>query len=195
MEYLINQINDLFNVNNGNIYDFIALIFTLLAIPFSIYTWAKNKEKDRQLVLESNRELNNRIFIELMKEYRREFRNISLHQQDNQKIYKYHISDLKKLGRDADEIRTSVMFVIDTLKNAYSLLRDNNTSVCNSLWDEHFYYVFDPIRKPLFVSAFKQKCKEEYDWLENDRINDFVAFVEQVIKENEEKHIEKIMKK
>lgn len=202
------NLSDLLAVNNSNVFDFIGLIFTVCSIPVGIYTWKVSKDKDRQaeelehkkeqeqkereirISEQRVRELNNRNFVELTKEYRREFRLISLHEKDNQAIYKHDIDHLKKLGRQADEIRTSVFFIIDTLKNAFILIKETNSPINGSLWDEHFYYVFDPVRKPIFVSAFRKKA-EEYKWLENPRLDEFVTFVEQVIKENQEKHNEK----
>lgn len=202
------NLKDVLAINNGNVFDFIGLIFTVCSIPIGIYTWKVSKDKDRlaedlahkkeqeqkeheiRISEQRVRELNTRNFVELTKEYRREFRQISLHDQDNQEIYKNNISCLKKIGGDSDEIRTSVYFIIDTLKNAFILIRDTNSQINGSLWDEHFYYVFDPVKKPLFVTAFREKAKE-YKWLENPRLDEFVSFVEQVIKENQEKHDEK----
>lgn len=205
------NLKELFSVNNGNVFDFVGLIITLFSIPFGFYTWVKQKKQDRlaieldkkreldqkerelKLYEQNVRELNNRIFIELMKEYHSNFYKISLYEKDSNIIYQLKIDELRRLGQEADEVRTATMFIIDILKNAYSLLQDNNTSVCDSLWDEHFYYVFDPVRKPLFVSAFYKKA-EEYQWLDNPRLNNFVSFVEQVIKENQEKNQEKSQK-
>lgn len=202
----------IFELNNGNVYDFISLIFAILALLGYIYDKKDSQRKEQEELIKINqqkkdyqerdlkiaerkvREAHITNKTRLSQEYRQYNNQIARHEKPNKEIYSCTKENLHELvgPNEAENIIAAVYGILDVLEEVYDT-SDGIDPIEGSRWEKNFYYIFDPVRKTLFVSAFESKLNE-YEWLENPRLNKYIEFVKKIIKENEEKHKEKLKK-
>jgi len=146
--------------------------YASLMFGFGVYTWNKQKKeslKQEDLQLKEKIIENN---LMLKAELRHNSTKLASFQGDSKEIFLKDISQIKD-----DDVRVCMFNIIDILQDVFYCYEARSEKINSSLWKNTFYYFFNPVKMPAFVSAY-EKYKSQQNFSKT-----FVSYVDNIIKQ------------
>ena len=155
-------------------YGLLQFLLALITAISAVVIWRRDSSK--KLKEEHLQTLGHivRNDLEMKQAFRLAWSHMSAFDGDSeQEIFRKDISEIKE-----DQVRAAIFQVIDILSDVLYYYQKFEIPLEDTLWIGNFKYVFNPVDKKAFVTAFyKHKLKHKFR-------QDFITYVDKIIEEN-----------